>query len=179
MLDFVHVMVDMVRFNTPFLNLFWYNSPVPDVDKSLFSGANLMFIIIYILIFVGLALQASGARMSRQVKFIREGLEDQMILEQAKGSEGHAPAAGGAHHAAAPHHLPAVLPAVYPADRDCGDRLVRDPPVGAAGRRGLNHERGAERRPERYDASGCNSASTARCAATRCWPPNRLLRLSR
>ena len=45
---------------------FWYNSPVPDVDKSLFSGANLMFIIIYILIFVGLALQASGARMSRQ-----------------------------------------------------------------------------------------------------------------
>ena len=47
MLDFVHVMVDMVRFNTPFLNLFWYNSPVPDVDKSLFSGANLMFIIIY------------------------------------------------------------------------------------------------------------------------------------
>jgi hypothetical protein len=89
MLDFVHVMVDMVRFNTPFLNLFWYNSPVPDVDKSLFSGANLMFIIIYIMIFVGLALQASGARMSRQVKFIREGLEDQMILEQAKGSEGH------------------------------------------------------------------------------------------
>ncbi|MFE0782044.1 YniB family protein, partial [Serratia bockelmannii] len=77
MLDFVHVMVDMVRFNTPFLNLFWYNSPVPDVDKSLFSGANLMFIIIYILIFVGLALQASGARMSRQVKFIRDGLEDQ------------------------------------------------------------------------------------------------------
>ena len=89
MLDFVHVMVDMVRFNTPFLNIFWYNSPVPDVDKSLFSGANLMFIIIYFLIFVGLALQTSGARMSRQVKFIREGLEDQMILEQAKGGEGH------------------------------------------------------------------------------------------
>lgn len=89
MLDFVHVMVDMVRFNTPFLNIFWYNSPVPDVDKSVFSGANLMFFIIYFLIFVGLALQASGARMSRQVKFIREGLEDQMILEQAKGNEGH------------------------------------------------------------------------------------------
>ncbi|AHG22316.1 membrane protein [Chania multitudinisentens RB-25] len=89
MLDFVHVMVDMMRFNTAFLNIFWYNSPVPDAGKSLLSGANLMFIIIYFLIFVGLALQASGARMSRQVKFIREGLEDQMILEQAKGSEGH------------------------------------------------------------------------------------------
>jgi len=45
MLDFVHVMVDMVRFNTPFLNIFWYNSPVPDVAKSLFSGANLMFML--------------------------------------------------------------------------------------------------------------------------------------
>ncbi|KFK94787.1 MULTISPECIES: YniB family protein [unclassified Serratia (in: enterobacteria)] len=88
MLDFAHVIVDMLRFNTSFLNIFWYNSPVPDVEKSLFSGANLMFIIIYLLIFVGLALQASGARMSRQVKFIREGLEDQMILEQAKGSDG-------------------------------------------------------------------------------------------
>ncbi|PVZ84370.1 hypothetical protein C9426_23200 [Serratia sp. S1B] len=89
MLDFAHVMVDMARLNSSFLNIFWYNSPVPDVDKSLFGGANLMFIIIYFLIFVGLALQASGARMSRQVKFIREGLEDQMILERAKGSEGH------------------------------------------------------------------------------------------
>jgi len=88
MLDFVHVIVDMLRFNTSFLNIFWYNSPVPDVDKSLFSGANLMFIIIYFLIFVGLALQTSGARMSRQVKFIREGLEDQMILEQAKWNDG-------------------------------------------------------------------------------------------
>lgn len=87
-IDFVHVIVDMVRFNTPFLNLFWYNSPVPGLDKSLFSGGNLMFIIIYLLIFVGLALRASGARMTRQVKFIRERLEDQLILEQAKGAEG-------------------------------------------------------------------------------------------
>jgi hypothetical protein len=40
------------------------------------------------LIFVGLALQGSGARMSRQAKFLREGVEDQLILEQAKGPEG-------------------------------------------------------------------------------------------
>lgn len=89
MLDFVHVMVDMVRFNTPFLDLFWYNSPLPDVDKSVFNAANFMFVMIYLLIFIGLALKASGARMSRQVKYIRERLEDQMIIEQAKGSEGH------------------------------------------------------------------------------------------
>ncbi|CSV94769.1 putative inner membrane protein [Shigella sonnei] len=27
MLDFTHVMIDMMQANTPFLNLFWYNSP--------------------------------------------------------------------------------------------------------------------------------------------------------
>ncbi|MEH2921168.1 YniB family protein [Samsonia erythrinae] len=87
LLDFLHLMVDMVRFNTPFLNLFWYNSPVPDFTR-LSSAATLMFWLIYILIFVGLALQVSGARMSRQAKAIREGIEDQMILEKMKGSEG-------------------------------------------------------------------------------------------
>ena len=84
MMDFVHVMVDMMRFNTPFLNLFWYNSPQPDFH----NGLNIMFWIIFALIFVGLALQASGARMSRQTRFLRENLEDQLILEKAKGAEG-------------------------------------------------------------------------------------------
>ncbi len=84
MLDFAHVIIEMMRFNTPFLNLFWYNSPTPDFHQSL----NIMFWIIYVLIFVGLALQASGARMSRQARFLREGVENQMILEKAKGTEG-------------------------------------------------------------------------------------------
>ncbi|MBN3069337.1 YniB family protein [Pectobacterium brasiliense] len=87
LLDFVHLMVDMVRFNTPFLNIFWYNSPVPDFTR-FFSGATLMFWLIYILIFVGLALQVSGARMSRQAKAIKEGIEDQLILEKMKGDDG-------------------------------------------------------------------------------------------
>lgn len=87
MLDFIRVMTDMARFNTPVLDIFWFNSPVPNPDQG-FSAANTMFFIIYMLIFVGLSLQASGARMSRQVRHIREGIEDQMILEKAKGSEG-------------------------------------------------------------------------------------------
>jgi hypothetical protein len=87
MLDFVHVLVDMVRFNTSFLNMFWYNSPVPVLGQGI-TSANIMFFIIYWLIFIGLALQASGARMSRQVIHIREGVQDQLILEQAKGNEG-------------------------------------------------------------------------------------------
>ncbi|PDO88061.1 hypothetical protein BK796_05625 [Kosakonia pseudosacchari] len=84
MLDFAHVIIEMMRFNTPFLNLFWYNSPTPDFHQSL----NIMFWVIYVLIFVGLALQVSGARMSRQARFLREGVENQMILEKAKGPEG-------------------------------------------------------------------------------------------
>ncbi len=84
MLDFSHVMIEMMRFNTPFLNFFWYNSPQPEFHQQ----TNVLFWVIYALIFVGLALQASGARMSRQAKFLREGVEDQLILEQAKGPEG-------------------------------------------------------------------------------------------
>ncbi|MFP1754803.1 YniB family protein [Lonsdalea quercina] len=87
MQDFLHLVVEVLRFNTPFLNLFWYNSPVPDFSR-LFSSPTLMFWLIYILIFVGLAMQVSGARLSRRVKHIREGLEDQMILENAKGNDG-------------------------------------------------------------------------------------------
>lgn len=86
MLDFVHVMIDMIRFNTGFLNVFWSNSPLPQLGSG-FSSANVMFLLIYFLIFVGLALQSSGARMSRQVRHVREGLEDQLILEKLK-SEG-------------------------------------------------------------------------------------------
>jgi hypothetical protein len=86
MIDFVHVMVDMAKFNTPFLNVFWYNAPQPVLGQGV-TSANIMFILIYWLIFVGLALQASGARMSRQVRHIREGVQDQLILEQTKGTE--------------------------------------------------------------------------------------------
>ena len=84
MQDFAHVMIDMIRFNTGFLQAFWDNSPVPDFN----NGLNLMFWVIYWLIFVGLALQASGARMARQARYLREGIEDQMILENARGADG-------------------------------------------------------------------------------------------
>ena len=84
LLDFAHVMIEMIRFNTPFLNFFWYNSPTPDFHHSM----NIGFWIIFALVFVALALQASGARMSRQAKFLREGVQDQLILERAKGAEG-------------------------------------------------------------------------------------------
>lgn len=83
MLDFVQVMVDMIRFNTSSLNIFWYNSPLPILGQGV-TVANILFFTIYWLIFVGLALEASGARIQRQVKYIREGIQDQLILEQTK-----------------------------------------------------------------------------------------------
>ncbi|PPS59227.1 hypothetical protein CRX72_16240 [Pantoea sp. BRM17] len=49
LLDFIHVMVDMLKFNTSFLNPFWHNSPVPDFH----GGANIGFWIV-------------GATLSRQ-----------------------------------------------------------------------------------------------------------------
>ncbi|HEM8291303.1 TPA: YniB family protein [Providencia rettgeri] len=84
--DFIKLMAEMTRQTTPFLNFFWNNSPVPQVANG-FSGSNLGFILIFIFIFVGLALSASGLRMYRQIKFIRESLEDHVILEKAKGIE--------------------------------------------------------------------------------------------
>lgn len=72
MLDFTYVMIDMMQANTLFLNLFWYNFLTPNFN----GGVNVMFWVIFILIFVGLALQDSGARMSRQARFLREGVED-------------------------------------------------------------------------------------------------------
>ncbi|EKT57340.1 YniB family protein [Providencia sneebia] len=84
--DFIKLMAEMTQQSTPFLNLFWHNSPVPHVYNG-FSGANIAFMVIFIFIFVGLALSASGIRMYRQIKFIRESLEDHVILEKAKGND--------------------------------------------------------------------------------------------
>ncbi len=85
--DIVRLMIDVARFNTPFLDGFWNGSPVPSLGTGM-SSNNIGFYIIYFLIFVGMALNASGSRMSRQVTHIKEGLEDQMILERAKGEDG-------------------------------------------------------------------------------------------
>lgn len=85
--DLVQLVLDVARFNTPFFELFWQKSPVPHFSAGLDKN-NLAFFVIYFLIFVGMALNASSARMLRQVRYIREGLEDQMILEQMKGEAG-------------------------------------------------------------------------------------------
>ncbi|PHM72417.1 YniB family protein [Xenorhabdus kozodoii] len=83
--DFLNMMTEMIKFNTPFLDFFWKHSPTPDHVAGM-TGENISFLVIYILMFVGLAMSASGLRMYHQFKFIKERIEDQMILENAKES---------------------------------------------------------------------------------------------
>lgn len=78
--DFLHIMIEMIRVNTGFLSLFWSYSPVPGST----STATLSFWIVYFLVFVGAAFNQSGNRIWRQAIFIRENIEDQLLLEQIK-----------------------------------------------------------------------------------------------
>lgn len=84
--DFIRVFVEMLRANTGFLDYFWVNSPLPTVGTG-FSQNNLLFLFVYFLMFVGLALSASGARISRQLKSVKEKVEDMAIIEQLKEKE--------------------------------------------------------------------------------------------
>lgn len=83
-MDFARLMIHMLQETLPWLSLFWQHSPVPDFHGHL----NLSFWIIYLLIFIGMALNASGRRINRRLRYLREHVEDQVILEQAKGEQG-------------------------------------------------------------------------------------------
>ncbi|EMH1103421.1 YniB family protein [Proteus mirabilis] len=80
--DFFRVLAEMVQFNTPWLDFFWRHSPVPNTQIG-FSQQNIIFFVIFFLMFIGLALSASGLRMYRQVKYLKENIQDQLIIERA------------------------------------------------------------------------------------------------
>lgn len=83
-MDFAKALIDMLQDHTRFFQFFWNYSPLPDFHHQ----SNFLFWIIYALIFIAMALQASGARMSRQLRLLRENLEAQLIIERAKGEQG-------------------------------------------------------------------------------------------
>jgi len=85
--DFTRVIVDMVKFNTHFLDLFWQHSPVPDFGHS----ANVLFWIFFILLFFGMALNAAGSRQWRQYRYVTEQLEDHKVIENALGEQEKSP----------------------------------------------------------------------------------------
>jgi len=71
--------------NTPYLNFFWENSPVPD-HLNLANMQNFYFLAIYLLIFIGFAFYASGAKLSSRLATINEKIENQLIEESIKGA---------------------------------------------------------------------------------------------
>ena len=53
--DFFRVLAEMVQFNTPFLDFFWRNSPIPNTQMG-FSQENITFFVIFLFMFIGLVL---------------------------------------------------------------------------------------------------------------------------
>lgn len=83
--DFFRVLAEMVQFNTPFFGFFWRNSPIPNTQMG-FSQENITFFVIFLFMFIGLAFSASGLRIYRQVKYLKENIQDQLIIERAMKS---------------------------------------------------------------------------------------------
>jgi hypothetical protein len=71
--------------NTPYLNFFWENSPVPD-HLNLSNMQNFYFLAIYLLVFIGFAFYASGTKLSSRLATINEKIENQLIEESIKGA---------------------------------------------------------------------------------------------
>lgn len=85
-MDFLQVMFNIVRQYTSFLEYFWTNSPVPNIQNWTASNT-VWFIVIFFLIFVGLALSASGARLAKRVYNVQEGVTERAILEAMNGEQ--------------------------------------------------------------------------------------------
>lgn len=99
--DIIRVIVDMLKFNTPFLQPFWQASPLPTFP----NWGGLGFWLIYIVVFFGLALNAAGSRQWRQYINVREQLEDKKIIAQAQ-SVPHAAESEAASRVNLPNHSP-------------------------------------------------------------------------
>lgn len=78
-------LIRLVYENTQNLSWFWVHSPDPDITK-IFKIDNLCFIIVYLVIFAGLAIRASGIKLSKRIEAIHRKIEDQLIEESIKGT---------------------------------------------------------------------------------------------
>ena len=70
--------------HTQFLNFFWEHCPTPSLNQ-LNTHDNLYFIVLYISIFIGIALYSSGKKLAIRLKAINEMIEDQLIRESLRG----------------------------------------------------------------------------------------------
>jgi len=76
--------VSWIADNTQFLNFFWEHSPVPN-HLNISEPENIYFLLTYGVLFIGLALKASGDKMSGRLAKIREQIEDQLMKESING----------------------------------------------------------------------------------------------
>ncbi|MGL5759397.1 MAG: YniB family protein [Plesiomonas sp.] len=66
---------------TPFLSLFWNNSPTPE-HTHLTGSASISFFIIYGFIFIASAIKDSGAKLSERLAKTRDQIDDQLMQDQ-------------------------------------------------------------------------------------------------
>ncbi|MDR0807444.1 MAG: YniB family protein [Enterobacteriaceae bacterium] len=85
-MDFLQVLIKIARQYTPMLESFWVSSPVPDIG-SWSSSNSVWFIVIFLLMFVGLALSASGTRLAKRVRNISDGVTERAVLEAMNGDQ--------------------------------------------------------------------------------------------
>ncbi|MHA6495344.1 YniB family protein [Pseudomonas borbori] len=77
-------LVYVVYANTGFLGWLWQYCPTP-TPYQLITFDNLVFALIYLAFFVGLALSASGWKIQRRVKRLEQEIDDQLMRESIQG----------------------------------------------------------------------------------------------
>ncbi|MBE4390714.1 yfeABCD locus regulator [Vibrio parahaemolyticus] len=77
--------ISIIYENTQFLNVLWNYSPIPN-HLDLINIDNLYFFLTYAVLFVGVALKASGDKLAKRLAKIHEQIEDQLIKESMSGN---------------------------------------------------------------------------------------------
>lgn len=78
-------LVYLIYENTHFLNFFWKYSPSP-TPRELLASSNIVFFVIYICIFFGMAMVGSARSLSARLEVIDKEIENELIRESVKGN---------------------------------------------------------------------------------------------
>ena len=76
-------LISLIYENTQFLNIFWQNCPSPNLNQ-LNTQDNIYFLLLYGLIFIGLALYSSGKKLAIRLNDINIIIENQLIQESIR-----------------------------------------------------------------------------------------------
>lgn len=79
-------LISLIYQNTQFLNIFWQNCPSPNLNQ-LNTQDNIYFLLLYGLIFIGLALYSSGKKLAIRLNDINIIIENQLIKESIMNNQ--------------------------------------------------------------------------------------------